>query len=370
MSRIAVFFEFPTLSGGERSMLAVMERLTTESFAAIAPPEGPLADALDACGIPRIPLRIREAGRKVSRDELLGRLKRALDAATPDLLHANSLSLARVLGGFTDEFEIPLTGHVRDIAGLSVAAVADLNRLNGLVAVSHATRDFHVAQGLDAARVCAIHNGIDVARFAPRPRTGSLARELGISPEARIVASIGQICLRKGFDLLPRVAERLSCRERNLHFCLVGERFSEKAESIEFDAAIDREFHRLGLGDHLHRLGYRADVAELLPEIDVLLHPARQEPLGRVLLEAAASGCPIVSTHIGGTTEIVCDGESAQLFAPDDAERAAELIRDVFEHPERTRRLADRARQTIVERFSIERAAQELGVFWKEFVPR
>ena len=126
-----------------------------------------------------------------------------------DLLHSNSLSMSRLVGGFRRRTEnaIVTTGHLRDIIKLSKAAVADLNHNNGLAAVSQATRDFHVAQGLNADICDVIHNGIDGNLFTAACSAadrGELFPQL--SADAKILLNVGQICLRKGSEISPKAS--------------------------------------------------------------------------------------------------------------------------------------------------------------------
>lgn len=360
---LAILFEYPTLSGGELSMLGALERIDRFPITAFAPAVGPLAEALQVRNIPAVGFSLHSSSGKLKRDEACSLLADLVDEHQPDLVHANSLSLSRLLGSCPDVMGVPRTGHLRDILKLSKTAIADLNRCDRLIAVSQATADFHIAQGLDAERITVIRNGVDLERFQPRER-GSLRTELGLSPAAQLIGAVGQICLRKGHDLLPQVAARLACRENDIHFVVVGERYSTKQESIEFDRAIDAGFEALGLSPNLHRLGFRENVPHLLNEFDLLFHPARQEPLGRVLLEAAASGCPIVATDVGGTPEIVEHERSALLFPVDDAERASGYLRRILEDWELADSLAIAARDRMEKDFPIDIAAERLTVFW------
>lgn len=362
---IAILFEFPTLSGGELSMLGALERIERFRFTAFAPAAGPLAEALQERNIPVAEFSLHSPSGKLNRSEACKKLSTLIDEHQPRLIHANSLSMSRLLGSCPDIGAIPRTGHLRDILKLSRKAIADLNGCGRLIAVSQATADFHIAQGLRSEKVTRIHNGVDLERFQPR-ESDSLRTDLGLSPAARLIGTIGQICLRKGHDLLPQVASRLDCRENDIHFVIVGERYSAKQESIDFDRAIDVGFHEVGLDAHLHRLGFRNDVSRLLNEFDLLFHPARQEPLGRVLLEAAASGCPIVATKVGGTPEIVEHERSALLFPVDDVKTAGRHIQRVFDEKGLAESLVRAARDRMEVEFSIERAKERLAVFWEE----
>ncbi|MCA9018912.1 MAG: glycosyltransferase family 4 protein, partial [Planctomycetaceae bacterium] len=149
------------------------------------------------------------------------------------------------------------------------------------------------------------------------------------------------------------------------HFLLVGERHSQKQESIDFDQALDAAFEQPGLQGRLHRLGYREDIQFLMNEADLLVHPANQEPLGRVLLEAIASGLPIVATNAGGTEEIVRHKESALLVPPGNAGLLAEEMQRMLNDSGLSQTLAQAALQRSAEQFTSEQAAERLTAFWQ-----
>jgi glycosyltransferase involved in cell wall biosynthesis len=368
--RIAIAFEFNTLNGGERSMLAALDQLRAHAdFIALAPPGGRLAEALLERGIEHHELEVRDSrGSRLPRESILQQMRLAVREIAADLLHANSLSMGRLTGALANHLPIPCVAHLRDIIGLSRAAAADLNRNCALAAVSQATRDFHVAQRIDAHRVRVIHNGVDCVQFAPRPASGSLRLELGLDSQAFLVATVGQIGLRKGQDTLAEAAALISARLPDVNYVLIGERNSAKAESVEFEAALQRRFDETNIAGRLHRLGYRDDIEALLNGIDLLIHPARQEPFGRVLLEAAASGCAIVATRVGGTEEILQDGESARLIPPDRPEELAAAIIELHGNRDLRRRLGENARRRVSTCFPVENMAGRLWRLWSELL--
>lgn len=369
--RIAIAFEFGTLSGGEHSMLAVLDHSPAGSFevVALAPPQGRLADELGQRGIDHMPLDLRDAhGTRLPRRDACRNLREAIHHCSPALVHANSLSMGRLTGALADELAVPAIAHLRDILKLSAAAAADLNRHHRLIAVSRATRDYLVTQGVESERIDVVHNGVDCNRFRPRPATGELRRELGLSPDSFLIATIGQICLRKGHDVLAEAAVRAGGAVPHAHYLIVGERQSSKRESVEFAKNIGGQFARPGLQDRLHQLGYRSDVNRLLNEVDLLVHPAKQEPFGRVLLEAAASGLPIVATDVGGTAEMLVDGASARLVPVDDAAALAAAIIELHDDPSRRRRFAEAARRRVERDFPIDRAVREVAAVWSEAI--
>jgi glycosyltransferase involved in cell wall biosynthesis len=367
---VLLAFEFPTLNGGERSILAVLPHLvgTEFEFVALAPARGPLAEALQSVGVPTLPFDVRDAfGMRLPPERLLEDLAVAIRRVQPDLVHGNSLSMARLTGVVASQSSDVCTAHLRDIIGLSGAAVEQLNSNRALVAVSKAVRDFHATQGVDANRMHVIHNGIEVDD-EPRPRDGRLRTELGLPPEAFLIASIGQICLRKGQDVFARAAVLAAARMPTAHFVLIGERYSAKPESVAYDESIGGTFAAAGLADRFHRLGFRQDVPKLLAEIDLLVHSARQEPFGRVLLEAAAAGCPVIATDVGGTPEMFVDGQSALFVPVDDSQVIARAMIRAFGDAALRDRLAAAARVRVAERFSSAGSARRLADFWRSLL--
>jgi len=368
---LTILFEFPTLNGGEHSMLAVLEHLSgiqEFTFTAIAPAEGPLADELHRIGTSIIPWCVRSAdGARRPPAELAADLSQLLTDQHVDILHGNSLSMARFLGKVRDDLpNVQCTGHIRDIMSLSAKAIDDLNHLDGIVAVSAATRDAYTSRGLSAALATVIHNGVDVDFFRARSRSAARKELLPSLPlNCRVLLNVGQICLRKGQLDLAQAAVRLLQDRDDLHLVLVGERHSAKAESIAYEQAIIDAFVQNGLQNHLHRPGYCRNVAQWMNAADLLVHVARQEPLGRVLLEAAASELPIVATDVGGTSEIITSQESAWLVPPADVDTLTDCLTTALSQSDVARQHARRATERVRHSFLVPTAAEALMRFWK-----
>jgi glycosyltransferase involved in cell wall biosynthesis len=161
----------------------------------------------------------------------------------------------------------------------------------------------------------------------------------------------------------------LAAKLPELHCLIVGERHSEKGESRQFEAELHRAAE--GLSGRLHFLGYRNDVPQLLRELTILVHPARQEPLGRVLLEAAASGVATVATDAGGTREIFPpEADAAVLVAPDDPQALAEAVLDLITDPSRRMQIAVASRRQMEEAFDIRRTIAGLVRHYREVLQR
>ncbi|MCA9056294.1 MAG: glycosyltransferase family 4 protein [Planctomycetaceae bacterium] len=373
--RVAILCEFGTVNGGERSLLAALDALKGEVDPIfLAPAEGQLAIELKRGDRRHLPWSVRDSkGVRGERSRVLSDLRQRLTRECPNLVHANSLAMGRLTGQLARTSELCCTAHLRDIIGLSATAVADLNSNRALYAVSSATREFHIGQGIDAARVRVLHNGVDLDRFSPSSSPtarNSLRRQLHIPDSAVVAVTIGQIGLRKGLDVLAASVPELARKYPELHFLWIGERYSKKDEAVAFETDIHRQLCDAGVTSRVHWMGYREDIPEILEAADLLIHPARQEPLGRVLLEAAAAGLPIVATAVGGTPEIVIDGESCLLVPADDAAALGSAVSSLLADATWRRVLGQAARNRMQAHFGIRDRAQELLAAWREIVDR
>jgi glycosyltransferase involved in cell wall biosynthesis len=367
--RVAWLFEYPTLNGGEWSLLSTLNGLCKQGIEplALAPAEGPLAAELLRLGVEHLPLN-EAAGGDRSPDTRRQFLYAQLKSLRPALLHANSLSMGRLSGPVAREAGVPSVAHLRDIVGLSRAAVADLNRHSRILAVSRATLGFHLRQGVSGDRSHVCYNGVDLEKFRPRLATGWLHRRLGLSADAVLAVTIGQLVMRKGHDVLVRSAARLKQRVPTLHWLVVGERYSTKTEALEYEAGIHAAIQAEGLSDRFHFFGSMDNIHEVLPESTLLVHPARQEPLGRVLLEAAAAGLPCVASDVGGTREIFPEATMARLVAPNDDLALSTAIAELIESPVERHNMSRAARRRCEERFDVQRAAAMLAGHYRAVV--
>jgi glycosyltransferase involved in cell wall biosynthesis len=216
-------------------------------------------------------------------------------------------------------------------------------------------------QGIDAARCVVAHNGVDLDEFRPRAASGYLHRELGLPASARLIAVIGQLGLRKATDVALSAALQIAADVPDVHWLIVGERTSNKPESRVFEELLHSIADESDLAGLVHFLGSRSDVAAILNECVLLVHAAHQEPLGRVLLEAAASGLAVVATDVGGTHEIFPnEADGALLVAPGNRSAMSDSVLALLRDDERRQAIGRGGRKRAEEAFDIRRAAGRL----------
>ncbi|MFH0877605.1 MAG: GT4 family glycosyltransferase PelF, partial [Candidatus Omnitrophota bacterium] len=117
---------------------------------------------------------------------------------------------------------------------------------------------------------------------------------------------------------------------------------------------------RLGLSHAVKFLGNRRDIPQVLRQLDCLVMPSiAEEAFGRVIVEAQASGVPVVATRVGGVTEIIDDGQDGLLVFPKDHEGLADAISKILKDPSLARQLAQAGRRKVEEKFSLTKMAQD-----------
>ena len=163
--------------------------------------------------------------------------------------------------------------------------------------------------------------GVDISRFAQELSREEARTRLGLGREEPFILSVGELIPRKNYGVALEAVARLG--RKDVQFWIAGTGASEG----ELRAQIDR----LGLREQVKLLGFRSDIPDLLHAADVFFFPSRQEGLPVALMEAMASGLPIVCSRIRGNTDLIDEGKGGYLAAPGDAEgfsRALESILD------------------------------------------
>ena len=160
--------------------------------------------------------------------------------------------------------------------------------------------------------------GIDTARFRGNAEKGAaLRRELGIPDEAAVLLSVGDLNKNKNHRAVLEALARME--NRNLHYVVCGR--GPLKEELE---AFARE---KGLADRVRFMGYRDDIPAFYAMADVFVFPSFREGLSVSVMEAMASGLPIVCSRIRGNTDLVQEGVNGFLMDPGKPESIAQAIR-------------------------------------------
>lgn len=236
-------------------------------------------------------------------------------------------------------------GLAARLAGLPNVATAHsdnagkhFGRADRIIAVSQAVADFLVREGYPASRIRMVHHGIaDLAARLPAGAREATRRSLGLAADEPALLMAARIVPAKGHDTALQALARLGDQPWTL--LMAGDHHGDLGPQTQ---ALAQE---LGLAGRVRFLGLREDVPALMAASDVLLAPSRREALSLTLLEASACGLPIVATRVGGIGEVVEEGASGFLVAPDDPPALAAAIAPLLADAALRARCGVRARQ-------------------------
>ena len=223
-----------------------------------------------------------------------------------------------------------------------------LERSNKIIAVSDFTRrELHRFYKLDESKIRVIHNGVDIDKFKPALDKRKAKLDLGFNPEDIIILSVGRLYARKGLFTLIESIPRVVKRFKNAKFVISG-----KGQSNEMKKLINHAT-RLGVRDNIVFTGYYPDkkLPKLYQAADVFAFSTFYEHHPFAVLEALASGLPVVTTNVGGIPETIEDGKNGFLCHPFDPQEFSGRILYFLEHSAEAREMAFQARKTIEERF-------------------
>jgi glycosyltransferase involved in cell wall biosynthesis len=256
-------------------------------------------------------------------------------------VRATRLRLARMIDGWTARH---LTTHFHAVTGaVKEAAVRDLR--------------------IPAERITVIERGRDPARLGvPDPvRREGARKRLGLSPDDQVLVSVGRQEFQKGQRYLIEAMVELS-RLRPNSILLIAGRQGHASEDLE------RLWRETELGDRVRFLGFIEDVPEILAAADIFVFPSLYEGLPGALIEAMASGLPIVASEIDATLEVLEPGRNAILVPPSSASHLAGAVLRLLCEVETRRAFGSRSRSIFEERFTLEGSVRRMAAMYETVV--
>jgi glycosyltransferase involved in cell wall biosynthesis len=358
------------VSGGERSLLALLEGLPADVEPQVACPRGGLAEAVGALGVPVTPiagtagsLRLHPIHTPRALAEMAlaaAQVARAAARQESDVVHANSIRAGLVTG--LAPLRAARVAHVRDI--LPPGRVGDttlrvLARTASVVLANSRYTAAAVAAAAPRARLRVVYNPVDVTRFDPSglSREQARARLGGIAGDGALLGVVAQLSPWKGQRTAIEALRLLRDRGVDARLLLIGSaKFVARATRFDnqaYVAGLERLIAEAGLQERVAFLGEREDVPELLRALDVLLLPSEEEPFGRALIEAMALEVPVIATNVGGPPEIVRDGREGYLLDPRDPAAWAERIAALLGDPGGSRAMGLAGRARVEAQFTV-----------------
>ena len=249
----------------------------------------------------------------------------------------------------------------RDLSPLLLAADALANRgASRVIAVSESVRRYLLdREDLDDAKVEMVPNGIDAEVFVP---AGGEVRQaakasFGLPGGSFVIGGVGRLVPQKNFPLFLEVAALLIPRFPEVMFVIAG--------SGPLESALRKQAQGLGISEKIRFLGHVSDRARLYQALDVLVMPSDFEGTPMTLLEAMASGLPVVASSVDGIAEVCTHGEDALLVPRRDLGGFVSAVERVITHPELRTHLGRNVRRTILGRYEIRHLVRRVEAIYE-----
>lgn len=190
----------------------------------------------------------------------------------------------------------------------------------------------------------------------PKRSAHEIREELAITPEVPLLVTVARLAPQKALHVLLQAVAGME----GAHLMILGEG--------PLEAELRSLADSLSLSERVHFLGFRREASSYVAAADVFCLSSVWEGVPLAAQEAIQLGTPIVSTDVGGMSELVIDGHSGRLCAPGDPVGLRDAIQDVLADGDRAGSFAARAKEGLEERFSRTRMLERLTAFYKEGV--
>ena len=240
-----------------------------------------------------------------------------------------------------------------------------------IVAISDVVADHLVRdRGISARQVVKIPNPVDVERFHPDVSGHTVREALGIPADAVVIGNTSRFEKRKGYRLFLDIAKLVVARHENVRFLAVGHG-SERGY-------MEKQVREAGLEEQIIITGPRRDIPEVIAAMDIFLFTSLWgEGFGIVLIEAMAAGKAVVSANVGPAGELLEDGTSGCLPAPEtwvaetqyvNPEPFADQIEPLITRPDERQKFGEAARRRAIELYSTEAVAVQTERVYREIL--
>jgi glycosyltransferase involved in cell wall biosynthesis len=326
----------------------------------------PFLDAARQAGMPVHEIR----GRSAYDPKLIWRLAALVREQRFDLVHAHEASSDVITCAMRLVRRVPIVttahGWISNSAKGRFMVALDKHMMryyDCVIAVSSRIERDLLEAGVPQERIYLLHNAIVLENYRRRDDArGNLDAIVGRALPRPVMVSIGRLSAEKGHADLIEALRLLAGKGRFISTVLAGDGPAR--------ADIERRIREGGLQDWVHLPGYVSQPARLLQDADLMVLPSHTEGLPNAALEAFAMEVPVLATSVGGTPEVVTDGETGRLVPARSPESLANAISDYLDNPSTWKHWAGRGRTVVEQRFDFKTRTRKLEALYTEIVNR
>lgn len=238
-----------------------------------------------------------------------------------------------------------------------------IHRARKLIAVSNFTKwELTKYYKIPESKIKVIHNGVDINKFKPVEDKRKVKAELGFNPDDIAIVSVGRLYARKGLFTLIQSMPAVIKRFPNAKFIISGKGQSDEMKKLIAHA------ERIGVKNNIIFTGYYPDkkLPKLYQAADVFAFSTFYEHHPFAVLEALATGLPVVTTTVGGIPETIESGRNGFLVEPFNEKQFADKILYLLEHPGFAAEMGTLARKTVVEQLDWRIVVKDAITVYKE----
>lgn len=218
--------------------------------------------------------------------------------------------------------------------------------------------------GLPSEKFKIIPNSVNTLKFHPNKRNLELRREWDVTNSSLLIGLVGRLDKAKGQALLLKAAALCKKKgSKNFKIILVGEETKNEPGTLEKLKGLTQE---LKLQDTVVFAGYRRDIPEVMASLDIAVMASDAETFGRVIIEAMASGTPVIATRAGGVMDIIEDTQDGLLFRPKNEIDLADKLTQLIGNSELRIKISSAALAKVHARYSSNIVHQEILSLFSE----
>jgi glycosyltransferase involved in cell wall biosynthesis len=366
--RVKVLYVFAALpvGGAEEVLITEVEGLDQTRFdplVCVLSEKGPMGERIENRGFPVVALHRMKSHRfdlRIIRD-----LYRLIKTEKVEVVHTHLYDgnkYGRLAAGLA---RVPcLISHYHNVYVRRRTKYHLINRalsvLNDrILAVSQAVKESVVrCDRISPGKIEVLYNGINPAKFKGDFTDSGVRREFGVKPEDFFIGVVARLEEQKGHMVLFRALRRLLPDFPQIKVLVVGDG--------TLRPVLEAKVLEMGLSEQVLFVGTRKDIPEILAALDLFILPSLWEGFSMAILEALATGTPVMATDVGGASEVIRSGYDGLLIPPREASALVTGVREAILDPRKYKEMGRQGKETVGRQFTVARHLNRLQDLYLE----